>query len=539
MSATAHAQPLTIGISQYPATLHPGIDSMMAKTYVLGFTRRPLVVYDTDWEKTCLLCTELPTLGNELAVIEKREDGSEGIAATYTIQPDAKWGDGTPLTTKDVLFTWQVGKTAEVGVVNYKLYSEDIVDITIIDEKTFTVHFDKVACDFNALSNFDILPDHLEREVFEKDPANYRNATLYVTEPTNPGLYYGPYLVSGTQIGQSITLAPNPHWWGDKPSITDITIRSIENTASLSAGLLSGDIDMIAGELGLTVDQALSLEKRLSRQNKAIDTAYKPGLIYEHIDLNLDQPLLRDKDIRQALLMGLDRETLSQQLFEGKQPVAQTNIHPLDTTYNASITSPSYDPQAAIETLQRKGCQKNENDVFVCDGTPLSFTFTTTAGNTSRELVQQAIQSQWKEIGVNAIIKNETPRVMFGETAQKRKFDGAMMYAWMSAPENIPETTLHSEQIPTEENGWAGQNFPGYKNSEMDEIIDELEVTCGVEESKLLWQRLQALYADDLPALPLYFRAESYFTPSTLKNVNPTGHQFPSSLWSEYWLFEK
>ena len=50
------------------------------------------------------------------------------------------------------------------------------------------------------------------------------------------------------------------------------------------------------------------------------------------------------------------------------------------------------------------------------------------------------------------------------------------MFAWISAPENVPRTTLHSEEIPTEANGWAGQNYTGYRNPEMDELIDAIEV---------------------------------------------------------------
>ena len=61
---------LTIGISQFPANLQPNIESMLAKTYVLGMTRRPITAYDHDWQLICMLCTELPTIENGLAVPE-------------------------------------------------------------------------------------------------------------------------------------------------------------------------------------------------------------------------------------------------------------------------------------------------------------------------------------------------------------------------------------------------------------------------------------------------------------------------------------
>ncbi len=72
--------------------------------------QRPFTAYDAGWQLICMLCTELPTIENGLAVIEKQADGSDGIALTYTIQPNATWGDGTPVTTDDVLFTYEVGK---------------------------------------------------------------------------------------------------------------------------------------------------------------------------------------------------------------------------------------------------------------------------------------------------------------------------------------------------------------------------------------------------------------------------------------------
>jgi len=66
---------LTIGIHQFPTTLHPSIDSMMAKSYILGFVRRPITVYDADWQGICLLCTELPSAENGRITTATGDDG--------------------------------------------------------------------------------------------------------------------------------------------------------------------------------------------------------------------------------------------------------------------------------------------------------------------------------------------------------------------------------------------------------------------------------------------------------------------------------
>src|SRR5712691_9101006 len=95
---------LTIGMTQFPATLNPNIDTMAAKSYVLGMALRPFTVYDADWKLVCLLCVTLPSIDNGLAVPVDLVDGKKGIDITYTIRPETKWGDGVPVTIEDVLF---------------------------------------------------------------------------------------------------------------------------------------------------------------------------------------------------------------------------------------------------------------------------------------------------------------------------------------------------------------------------------------------------------------------------------------------------
>src|ERR1700730_15034436 len=90
---------LTIGITQFPSTLNPNIEAMAAKSYVLGLALRPFTVYDADWKLPCLFCTDLPSIDNGRAVPADLDGGTKGIDLTYTIRPDAHWGDGTPVTT--------------------------------------------------------------------------------------------------------------------------------------------------------------------------------------------------------------------------------------------------------------------------------------------------------------------------------------------------------------------------------------------------------------------------------------------------------
>jgi peptide/nickel transport system substrate-binding protein len=159
----------------------------------------------------------------------------------------------------------------------------------------------------------------------------------------------------------------------------------------------------------------------------------------------------------------------------------------------------------------------------------------TTAGNRTRELVEQVLQSQWRRIGVDIRIKNEPARVLFGQTVPHRNFDMAM-YAWISAPESVPRSTLHSSEIPSAANGFAGQNAPGFKNPEMDRLIDALEIELDPNKRNVLWAEAQRLYAEELPSLPLFFRSDSFILPKWLSGVRPTGNQYPTTLWITDWI---
>ncbi|MCP5419004.1 MAG: peptide ABC transporter substrate-binding protein [Gammaproteobacteria bacterium] len=505
---------------------------MLAKVYVLGMTQRPITAYNHDWQLVCMLCTEPPSLENGKATLEKLPNGKQGIAVTYTLQPQATWGDGTPITTKDVLFTLEVGREPKAGVTAQELYRR-ILKIDVQDDKTFTVHWDRVTFEYASLGDFRLLPEHLERPIFAADPAQYRNRTNFDTNPTLPGLYFGPYRITQVERGAYLVLEPNPTWWGPAPQFKRIVIRTIENTAALEANLLSGEIDMIAGELGLSLDQALAFEKR---HGDAFKVIYKPGLGYEHLNFNLDNPLFKDIDVRKALLLGIDRKAISRELFDDKQPVADTNVNPLDWVYDPSAPHVVYDPVQAGALLDKAGWDVIKNGMREnSNGERLGFDLMTTAGNRSRELVQQVLQSQWRELGIDVRIRNEPARVFFGQTVTQRQFTGLAMFAWISSPESVPRSTLHSQEIPTVENGWSGQNVGGYRNPEMDKLIDAIEVELDRDKRKALWSKLQHLYAQDLPVIPLFFRAEAYILPPWLEGLRPTGHQFPSTLWVEEW----
>jgi peptide/nickel transport system substrate-binding protein len=527
-------QALTIGIVTFPTQLHPAIDALATKSYVLAMTRRPISTYDADWRLICMLCEKLPSLEDGTAREITRPDGTRTLELTYTLREGLSWADGVEVTTKDVLFSWQAGRHPQSGYVNADLYARQIADIRIVDERTFIVTRDKYTCDYAAsLTDFSLLPAHVEQPIFERDPAAYRNRTAYQTDTTNPGLFLGPYRIAAVSRGASVVLERNEYWKGTRPHFDRITVRAIENSAAMEAALLSGAIDYIAGEGGLAIDQAVGLERRFPGRFNVI---WQPSLVYAHIDVNLDNPILRDVRVRQALMLAADRAQIRQRLLHGRVTIAHHAVNPLDANFSDRVMQYGSDPARAAALLEEAGWRIGPDGVRVNDeGKRLAIDFVAAAGNRQIELVQQVLQANWRKVGIDARIEQQVGRVFFGQTLDERRFTGLAMFSWLSAPDSIPRTTLHSSQVPTAENAWAGQNYPGYRDAEMDQVLDDLQAQCAPERQQALWQRLQEKYAADLPVLPLWFRSDAFFLPKWLQGVEPTGHQYPTTLWIEYW----
>ena len=523
---------LVLAMTQAPGTMNPLISSMLAKSLIQNMIARPITAYDPDWNIVCLVCVELPSIEKKTARIVTLPDGKQGIETDVALKP-MKWGDGVSVTAKDIAFTLEVGKHPLSGVASSEGYKR-IVKFDIKDDLHFTVTTDRVTFDYDSF-DFQILPAHIEKPIFDANPAEYRSKTAYDTDPTNPGLAFGPYRIVELVPGNRIVLVQNPTWTGEKPHFKRLVVKIIENTAALEANLLSGNVDYVLGELGLSLDQALAFEKRHKDKYNVI---YKPALIYEHIDVNLDNPLLKDRRVRQAILLSIDRKAINDKLFEGKQPVANSDINPLDPMYSQTARHYGYDPAAAKKLLDEAGFATIRNGFRTnAAGERFSIEITTTAGNRIREQVAQVIQSQLRQVGIELRLKAEPPRI-FSEALNRRNFTGLAMYAWVSRPQGVPRSTLHSQEIPTARNAWSGQNYPAYANPEMDKALDAAERELDKDKRRALFGDIQKLYAEDLPVLPLFFRVDPFVIPKALKGVRPTGNLNSSTLWIEQWRWE-
>lgn len=539
--AQGNNQEFKIGISQEFENMNPLIFTMVASVYLYGFVGRTLTVMDANGKWVPQLAVSIPTLENGQAKLIT-VNGKKVVQSQWEILKDAKWSDGKPVTCEDFQFAIQIAASPNVSVASKETYTQVAkVEWKPETPKKCTFTSDKARWDFNQLGQLFPLPKHIEGPIFEqwKDKKEgYETNSNYSKNPTMPGLYTGPYVISELKLGSHVTFEPNPHFYGKAPEIKKIVIKLIPNTGTLEANLRSGTIDKIAS-LGLTFDQALAFEKKNQTEKLGYDILYKPSLTYEHIDLNLEDPILKDVKVRKALVHAINRKELTKALFDGKQQDAIHHLAKIDPWYTddpKKVVMYPYSRKDANRLLDEAGWKMAKDGYRYKNGQKLSLNFKTTAGNKIRETVQTFLLSQWKAAGVEVIIKNEPARVLFGESMKKRNYVMSM-YAWSSSPESTPKTQFHSSQIPTEKNGWSGQNTTSWNNPKVDEICEKIEGEFDFKKRRALAHEIVRLYTDEVPVIPLFYRSDIAVIPKNLKNFRLTGHQFSESNFAETWKF--
>jgi peptide/nickel transport system substrate-binding protein len=522
---------LTIGLNQFPGIFHQGFALTTSTDYILSMTHRPLIAYDAAWKLVPLLAREVPSAENG-RLVRREESGLAITQARFTISPDYAWGDGTTVTSRDFIFSLKVGQDERVGYVSTSLYRA-IRSILAESDDTFLVEFHEAPCDMATMSDFLVLPAHIEEPIYDADPLAYKTRTAYDTDTTNPGLYHGPYRIAELRKGDSVVMLRNEHWKGTRPYFDRITLRAIENSAALQNNLLSGAVDYIPGELGLAVDQAMALEARVAGRYVI---RYNEGLTHEQIGFDLTHPIVSDVRVRRAVAHAIDKETINRQLWGGKHLVSRWMRNPKDPVSTDEIMKYPYDPARASALLEEAGWTSGPDGIRRnANGERLRFTLIGVGGNRAVLLTQQIVQSQLRQIGIDLEIKSAPARVLFGEITQRRQTGGAMIYAYKPLPGGNPRNGFHSSQIPRAETNYAGQNFFGWNNPAIDRVTDQLETVCEPAARFALWKELQQIYAEDVPVVPLFFRAEADIMPPWLTGVVATGHSHLPTLWVENW----
>ncbi len=508
---------VVIASSQEPDSLNPLFAEMSAAQEVMNTLFTADIERDHTWRLNARGALKIPALKDGDWVVK-----GTNMTVRWEIN-SRRWSDGTPVTCGDYVFTNNVARNESVPVIVRDI-TKRIANITCpdgADGRKIIVNWKEIYPFANlGVNEYGALPRHVLDLDYRENPSKL-NQKPYGNEPART-VTDGAFKVTEWKKGSSLTVEANPRYYEGAPKgIKKIIWRFIPDTNTIVANMLAGAID-VAGEVSISFDQALELDKQA--QNRGYKVYFTQGLTWEHIDVNLDNPLLKDVRVRRALLHGLNRQELVQTLFQGKQPVADTYLPPKHPGYDDKVAKYEYDPDKARALLREAGFAPGPDGILRdAQGRKFSLELQTTAGNRVREQAEQIIQQQLKQIGVEITIRNFPGRVFFGEITRQRKYPALAMYAWTFDPIATCDAFYTSDGIPSQANGFSGQNYPGYKSERMDKACKAASRELDETKRNNFLKESARIFAEDLPALPLFYRVSVSAAKVGLEPFNPTG----------------
>ncbi|MEN6413212.1 MAG: peptide ABC transporter substrate-binding protein [Veillonellales bacterium] len=500
---------LTFGSLQEPNTLNPLLSDVLATAEVSSLIFSGLVITNDKGEWIPDLALDIPTVQNGGV-------SPDGRTITYRLHQGVSWHDGAPFTAADVKFTWQIIMNRKVNIVQREGYDK-IASIDTPDPYTVVIHFREYYAPYLTLFST-ILPQHLLGAEEDINKASFNRAPVGT----------GPFKFKEWRVAEAVVLEANPAYFRGKPKLDGIIYKVIPDPNVLLTQLKAGEVDLVTNIHFAQLDQVKTVA--------GMNTVITPNMIWEHLDYNLDTPIFQDVRVRQAIVLALDRRAIISSVLKSAASPAAADQSPLSWAYNPTLQPASRDINAAKELLTEAGWSQGADGIFSKDGKKLSFTLTTTAGNKIRELVAQTIAQQLKEAGIGVEIRPVETAAFFADILKNRRFDMAM-YAWVGGvdPDNID--LWHSKRIPTRSNGYDGHNFPGWHNSEVDNLTEKGIATVDIEARKQIYFRIQELIIQECPVVPLYFRVNIDVVKKTVANYRPNPTP-AGNLWNAWeWGF--
>jgi peptide/nickel transport system substrate-binding protein len=485
--------------------------------------------FNEKWTKFPQMAEKLPSIKDgDCKLLPKNK-----MHVTWKLKRGFTWHDGRPVTALDWRFTYGMLRNPQTPQVSrFILRKVDNIFVPNPDDPyTLVVQWNELWPFANAdpFGNQIVYPRHILEAAYLKDPTKLK-AHPYWRAPVATGPYRFVEWVSGSHI----TVEAYDKWPLGKPAIKKITFRFILDSTVLQANVISGTVD--GTEIAnFSVDQMVEIERRSPK----VATHYTEALRWERIDFNIDNEWLKDKRVRQAIAYGIDRESIAQTLFRGKQPVAHSWLAPRHPAYSPSVKKYPYDPARAKALLAEAGFTPGPDGILRDRASKrFEITFMTTAGNSGREQYQVIVKEQLKNVGIDVRIDNRPASVFFGEITPKRRFPHLAMYTSVFSTGTTGYNRFHSSQIPSAENNWEGDNRVGWRNPEVDKLMDQIASELDETKRISLFKRQQEIFAEELPSLPLFFGLSLTTMRKDVRNVKPTGLSSTYLPWNAWqWAF--
>jgi ABC-type transport system substrate-binding protein len=453
----------------------------------------------------CLVLYDLGATTIRPGLAESWDISDDGLTYTFHLRQGVKFHDGAEFNA-DAVLTWYnsflEGAPGSQYDATRMAYVKDFITVWIdkfeaVDEYTVKMTLPKPYAPLLANLAIPIAG-------VISPTAVAKGLDFVAVNPSGTGAFKLAKPEDWTRDSQMV-LTANPDYWGGAPKVDQLIIKVIPEGSTRLEAVESGELD---------VAWALSPEDvEKARDNADLVVVEDAGLNTNCIVLNVTKDPFTNKDVRQALNYAVNKQELSDGLYNGNMVPAGGVLPPVDWSYNPDLKSYPYDPDKAKELLKSAGYDESK---------PLSFTlmaYTVPRGyNPAADRLATAIQEYLTQVGVNAEIQTEE-WTQYRLDARQGKFQ-CQQGGWQGDngdPDNFLYALLGG---PSKGAG----NTAFYENPDVDKLLADAVAVSDQDARKKIYQQAEQIIVDDAPWIFLGYQKHQVVTRANITDfqLQPT-----------------
>jgi len=520
-TATSVPKIVTIAYSQEPDNVIGEYSNMTYSAWLDQIVGAGLGTWDGKNAFVPDLASEVPTAANG-------DISADGLTITWKLKPGLKWSDGQPLTSKDVAYTWQSQMDPKNAPVSRSGF-DHISSVDTPNDTTAVLHFSSLYPSWQGLFAVGaqgvtgpILPAHIlqGQTGLEKSPLIH-----------SPQVFNGPFVIKEWVAGDHMTLVPNPNYYGGAPKLSQINIKFVASPQAALAALKTGDVDFVPDFAESDIPTLTALEPA---QHGRVDAT--PS--FEHLFFNLGITTSNQKDakgatvgasdiagfcpfqdvnVRKAIMLGIDRQTIVNTLLFGKTTVP-ADLWPNSSWENAALKPYPYDSAQAATLLDTAGYKVGADGIRAgtCNGKNVKFSISLeTTVKQLRQDEQAAIQANLKKIGIDVKTVATPAGTFFGSYSAGAnmplgKFDMAI-FTTGYYPDPDPGDAWLCSGVPNKASPGGGNDYHYCdQTGKMDQLFAQGLASADPATRKVAYDAIQQYQYDNVLMVPLYARANVY-----------------------------
>jgi peptide/nickel transport system substrate-binding protein len=434
--------------------------------------------------------------GRPVPDLAERIETPDDRTYVFTLREGLRFHDGAPLRADDVVATFESLRDPALGSPLASKYRE-IRSIDALDPRTVRFTLDHPFAPFLVDLIMGIVPARKQAAPgahgFGHDPIGA-----------------GPFRFVAWPDEEHLLLAANPDYWGGKPPIGHLLVQTVRDETTRALQLMHGKADFCINAISPPLYGVLG-------QSANLDILSVPGANTSYLMFQLDDPVLRDARVREAVARAVDRPAIVRYKFLGHAVLGASLLPPGNWALDEELVPPPYDPTGAARLLDEAGHPKP------ADGPRFTLNYRTSTDRFRRSIAQ-VIAHELEQVGI-AVRLTPLEFGTFFQEIRKGSFQLASL-RWPVIEPDLFSWVFASWSIPTPENGYSGANRGHYRNAQLDALLERARSEGNTLDRRETYLAAQRLLARELPYVILWHEDSTAVVRRGYQDfhVSPFGH---------------